>query len=196
MELILIRHGLPEHVETNDGTPADPPLSDVGQDQANRMAAWLQEEHIQRLYASPMLRAQETAMPLSEGKRLDINTRDGVAEYDRSADHYIPVEKLKELDYERWKTLMSDAGGGVDFPLFFGGVVTTLSDIVSGHRGEKVAVVCHGGVINAWAAHVLGLPQKMFFNPNYTSINRFIIASSGEKSVATLNEHAHLTRQP
>ena len=30
LELILIRHGLPERVETEDGTPADPPLSEVG----------------------------------------------------------------------------------------------------------------------------------------------------------------------
>ena len=41
MELILIRHGLPERVETEDGTPADPPLSEVGHEQARRMANWL-----------------------------------------------------------------------------------------------------------------------------------------------------------
>ena len=42
MELILIRHGLPLQVETKDGTPADPPLSEVGHQQAQRMAKWLE----------------------------------------------------------------------------------------------------------------------------------------------------------
>ena len=42
MELILIRHGLPLQVETEDGTPADPPLSEVGHKQAQRMAKWLE----------------------------------------------------------------------------------------------------------------------------------------------------------
>ena len=49
-----------------------------------------------------------------------------------------------------------------------------------------------GGVINAWASHVLGIEELLFFNPYYTSINRFFAASSGERSVATLGETPHL----
>jgi hypothetical protein len=41
---------------------------------------------------------------------------------------------------------------------------------------------------------VIGFEPKMFFNPNYTSINRFMAASSGEKSVVSLNEYHHLKR--
>ena len=54
MELILIRHGLPEHVETEDGTPADPNLSEVGREQAQRMASLLAEieEELARLKAA------------------------------------------------------------------------------------------------------------------------------------------------
>jgi hypothetical protein len=32
----------------------------------------------------------------------------------------------------------------------------------------------------------------MFFDPGYTSVQRFFAASSGERSVASLNELAHL----
>ena len=51
--------------------------------------------------------------------------------------------------------------------------VSAPNDIVS-KPGKTVAVTCHGGVVNVWAAHVLGLPSKMFFNPYYTrpSISR------------------------
>ena len=55
-----------------------------------------------------------------------------------------------------------------------------------------MAVTCHGGVINVWTAHVIGFTPRMFFNPDYTSINRFQCASSGERSVITLNEAVHL----
>jgi len=81
----------------------------------------------------------------------------------------------------------------VDFPGFSKSVIATIEEIVAENRGKRVAITCHGGVINAWTAHVIGFEPKMFFNPNYTSINRFMAASSGVKTVITLNEHFHLS---
>ena len=53
--------------------------------------------------------------------------------------------------------------------------------------------MCHGGVINSYLAHVLGLGgQPSFFYPNYTSIHRVAAAASGERSIVTINETAHL----
>lgn len=192
LELILIRHGLPERVETEDGTPADPPLSEVGHEQARRMADWLQDTSIDFLYSSPMQRATQTAAPLSANKSLTPELREGVAEFDRKASHYIPVEQMKKDNYEAWQRLMRGEVSGVNFERFCTEVVSTLNEIIAGHRGQTVAVTCHGGVINAWTAHVLGMEPRMFFNPNYTSISRYMVASSGERSIITINEHTHL----
>jgi probable phosphoglycerate mutase len=192
MELILIRHGLPEKIINEDGAPANPPLSETGHQQARKVADWLKDREIDRLYSSPMKRAYQTAEPLAEMKNLDIEVRDGVAEYDQNAGHYIPVEQLKELDYERWQKLMRGEMDEIDFPRFCEEVILTIESIVDQNRGKKVAITCHGGVINVWTAHVIGFEPRMFFNPDYTSINRFMAASSGEKSVITLNEHFHL----
>lgn len=192
MELILIRHGLPERVETEDGTPADPPLSEVGHEQAQRMANWLEDQHIDHLYSSPMQRAVQTAAPLASLKGLEPELREGVAEYDKNADHYIPVEDLKKYDYDRWLRLMRGEIEDINFPKFCADVISTLNEIVDNHRGKTVAVTCHGGVVNVWTAHVMGLEPRMFFNPNYTSISRYMGASSGERSIITLNEHTHL----
>lgn len=191
MELILIRHGLPQHIENPDGRPADPPLSEIGRTQADRMATWLQHEAIDQLYSSPMIRAHETAEPLARAQGLRIEVRDGVAEFDRHADAYVPVEKLKEIDYERWMKLMKGEVD-VDFDAFSALVIDTLETIVQNHPGRRVAVTCHGGVINVWTAHVIGFAPRMFFNPDYTSINRYQCARSGERSVITLNEAVHL----
>jgi probable phosphoglycerate mutase len=192
MELILIRHGLPEKIINKDGKPANPPLSATGHEQASKMADWLKDQQIDRLYSSPMQRAFQTAEPLGKLKGLEIEVRDGVAEYDQNAGHYIPVEELKELDYERWQKLMKGEVEDIDFPKFCANAVQTIEAIIDENRGKKVAITCHGGVINVWTAHVIGFEPRMFFNPDYTSINRFMAASSGEKSVITLNEHFHL----
>ena len=71
-------------------------------------------------------------------------------------------------------------------------VVAAIESIVATHPGHRVAVVCHGGVINAYAAHVLGIEDPLFFLPTYTSISRVFAASTGERSIASLNEAAHL----
>jgi len=189
--LILIRHGLPEKIINDDGTPADPPLCEEGHQQASKMANWMLKEKVDRLYSSPMRRAFQTAEPLAAACALDIEVRDGVAEYDQQAENYIPVEELKEVDYERWLRLMRGETD-IDFDDFAYRVVSELEGIVSENRGKRVAVTCHGGVINVWTAHVIGFQPRLFFNPDYTSINRFMAASSGEKSVITLNEAVHL----
>ncbi|MFT5012181.1 MAG: putative phosphoglycerate mutase [Patiriisocius sp.] len=191
MELILIRHGLPEKVVKDDGGPADPPLSAEGLAQADKMAAYLKDEKIDRLYSSPMQRAYQTALPLAAAKNMEIELEPGVAEYDKDSSAYIPVEELKDLDYDRWLRLMQGETD-INFPVFADTVCTSLDRIIADNAGKRVAVTCHGGVVNVWAAHVVGFEPRLFFNPTYTSISRFMASSSGSKTVVTLNEHFHL----
>ncbi len=193
MELVLIRHGLPITRITEDGTAADPSLSEVGHDQAKRVAKWLDGEEFDALYVSPLRRARETAAPLEASKGMVAEVHAGVAEFDPDSDTYIPLEELKVINYELWRRQMEEKRFGEIDPLEFREVVVgALSEIAGSHRSQRVAVVCHGGVINAWASHVLGMDEVFFFEPTYTSINRFMVASTGQRSVVTLNESAHL----
>ena len=65
MEIVLIRHGEPEWVR--DGLAVvDPPLTDRGHRQADRLAAWLSDEHFDEVLVSPLVRARQTAAPLLE----------------------------------------------------------------------------------------------------------------------------------
>ena len=182
MEILMIRHGLPIRVENDDGTPADPPLCREGQNQAEQLANWLGEEQIDAVYASPLRRAQETAVPLAKRLGLDIELEAGIVEFDSHADFYIPLEELKRTDYDRWKRFVNQGyGEGVDIHSFQREVVAAIEGIIAGNPGRRIAVVCHGGVINVWAAQVLGIEPKLFFDPTYTSINRFMAARSGER---------------
>ncbi len=194
MELLLIRHALPERRETDDGTPADPPLSAEGRAQAERLARWAAWERIDAVYTSPMRRARETAAPLARALGVDAAPEPGVVEMDHRSEVYVPLEELKATDYARWQEQVQRGGlwAGIDMPAFRRGVVETLERIVAAHRGATVAVVCHNGVVNAWAGHVLGLEEPFFLEAAYTGVSRFLVASTGERSVRSLNETAHL----
>jgi len=198
MQVVLIRHGLPLRVENPDGAPADPSLSAEGRSQAERVGRWLAREGVDRIYASPLKRARETALPLAGALGLEVEIDSGIVEFDPDAAHYVPLEELREENRELWLELIQ--GGvhaGVDLGTFRDTVATSIERIIARHPGGRVAIFCHGGVINTWAAHVLGLPleRTLFFDPRYASINRFLAASSGERSIASLNETQHLSRE-
>ena len=124
---------------------------------------------------------------------MDIRIEPSVAEFDRESEIYVPLEEIKEQDVERWRELARDGFANPEaFEVFRKQVVEALERIIRSHPGERVAVVCHGGVINSFASRVLGIDAAFFFNPTYTSINRFLAASSGERSLVSLNESAHL----
>lgn len=199
MDLLLIRHARPVRIE-GAGGPADPGLNDEGRRQAELLARWLEPEPLDAVYSSPLLRARQTAEPLVRGRPVTLSIADGVAEYDREVDSYIPLEELKAARDERWLAMASGDFTGLegleDPEAFRRTVVEAIEGIIAAHPGQTVAVVCHGGVINAWASHVLGLDRVLFFEPAYTSISRFAASRQGHRSVVSLNETPHLRRPP
>lgn len=193
MELLIIRHALPVRIENAEGA-ADPELQDIGHEQSRRLAEYLAAEDIHAIWSSPMRRAQQTAAPLSEATGLPVSVDDHLAEFDRDANMYIPIEELKATNHPMWQSMMrGDWHGTMDPELFRSQVLGAFERIVADHPGQRVAVFCHGGVINQILAAVLGLaPTAGFFHPDYTSIHRVMAASTGQRSIRAINETAHL----
>src|SRR3954453_22147081 len=149
MELLFIRHALPIRVDGADGdAPADPHLSELGRRQVEALDVWLRQERIDALWCSPMRRARETAAPITAALGLDAVIDDGLSEFDRHATSYIPIEELKAAGDPRWNEVPEQAED------FRAGVVESVERIIAAHPGQTVAVVCHGGVTNAYAGHV------------------------------------------
>ena len=192
MELLLIRHALPVRVELAEG-PADPPLAELGHRQARALAEWLAVEPIDAIYTSPLRRAVETAVPLAEATGLGPVVDEDLAEYDRHASEYIPMEELRAEGGERWEQAVADwQVGTVDMDEWFDAVVVAVERVIAAHPGQTVAVVAHGGVVNAYLASILGIGKQLFFEPAYTSISRVLAARSGERQLRSVNEVAHL----
>lgn len=196
MDLLLIRHAEPVRIAPGSRTaPADPALTDRGRVQAERLARWLAEEPIDAVLSSPLRRAGETANVVGDALGVDVEVIDGLMEYDAEADYYIPVEEMRETRDHRWRAMVEgrwEELGGEAPERFRARIVPCVDAVVDRFAGRRVAAVCHGGVINVYLAAVLGLERHLWFEPGYTSISRVAAARTGERSVVTLNETAHL----
>jgi probable phosphoglycerate mutase len=193
MDLLLIRHAEPVRIEDAEG-PADPTLHERGHRQAALLAAWLAAEKLDAIWASPMRRARETAEAVALAHGLKVEVDDELAEFDREAVSYIPFEELRATRDERFIAMAEDRLEDLDVdPVGFQrGVVGAVERVIAANPGRKVGVVCHGGVINAYIAHILEIPKLLWFEPGYTSINRIAASRAGHRSVVALNELAHL----
>lgn len=194
MELLLIRHALPIRREVSEGV-ADPELAPDGRAQAALLGTYLESEPLDAVYASSQRRAQQTAEPLVAGRNLELRIEPDVAEYDRDSPEYVPVEELRASNDPRWQAMLDGTfEDAAEHDAFTSRSIAGVERIIVAHRGQRVAVVCHGGVINAYVSYILGLSpgQRGFFYPNYTSVHRIAAAASGERSVVTLNETSHL----
>jgi probable phosphoglycerate mutase len=194
VELVLVRHGLPTRVENEPGTPADPPLSEEGREQARKVAEWLAPEGFDVVYSSPMRRAVETAEPLAAMLGLDVVVDDELAELDRGHHFYVPVEELKATGDPRYQQLLDGTlYGEVDIETWSKVASLAVQRIIEAHHGERIALFAHGGVINAYLSTLLGLDTKFFFGPGYTSISRVKVGDYSDRlMVHSLNELAHL----
>jgi 2,3-bisphosphoglycerate-dependent phosphoglycerate mutase len=182
VELLLVRHALPIRRELVEGH-ADPELDERGHAQAERLAAYLADEQpLDAIYVSPMLRARQTAAPVAAHLGIDPTIVDGLAENDRHSSWYVPMEQLKAENDPRWLAIVKGEvpeGWTEDPAGFRARVVSTVEEIVVANPKRKVAAICHGGVINAYLQFVInqmlkGAETDGFFYPNYTSITRWI----------------------
>jgi broad specificity phosphatase PhoE len=194
VELLWVRHGLPERIAGGNGVPADPGLTEVGRDQAERLAAWLAVEPIDAVLSSPLRRARETAAPIAAAHGLEVVVVEGLAEYDRNSDSYIPMEELRATKDPRLDAMMAgnwdDMGEPAD--VFRTRIAGVLDEIITAYPGQRVVAVCHGGVVNVASALVLEIDRHLWFEPHYTSVTRMIASRSGVRSLSSLNERAHL----
>jgi probable phosphoglycerate mutase len=197
VELVLVRHALPVRRITEGGI-ADPELSERGHEQAAATAAFLAGEKFDAIYSSPLVRARETAAAIAAHHHLEIQIEDGIAEYDRQSETYIPIEEVKKSDdpemQAHWKALAEDRLEDLieDFASFRPRVAEAVERIITNHPSQRVLAVCHGGVICAALAEVIGIKRTLWFEAAYASIHRIVASRAGIRSIDSINEKQHL----
>ena len=192
MQLLLVRHALPNRSEHGQGS--DPELAGEGVEQARRLPDAVMRYPITRLVSSPQRRAVQTAQPLADARGLTIDTDDRLAEYDREMAAYVPIEALRAERPQDWAR-MADGHlpGGVDEDAFRARITAGLADVVAAAAHEDtVAVFSHGGVINVLLHEILGTRRMLSFPIDYVSITRLLYSRAGQTTVASVNGTEHV----
>jgi hypothetical protein len=128
--LDFVRHGESGDMTVVNTLVPGPDLTDTGEQQADDLVKVLSGNGIDDIYASAMIRSQETAMPLAEALNLPIQVLPGLNEIDAGIFEGIPV----------------NVG---DLPL--GGALYLLDGSVGSDTGNITdAVFSHEGAIAIW----------------------------------------------
>jgi broad specificity phosphatase PhoE len=181
--LLLIRHGEVEtRYQKKFGGWIDMELSPDGKRQAKTLAAYLRGKTIHAIYASPMKRVQQTLAPALKNNSHAQIIMPGLREIDFgdwTGLGWREVEEQFGFSSHEWLEEIHHRGvpGGETEKIFRGRVEPCLRKIIASHRGQNVAVFCHGGVIRMMLAILLDLPlaKTNSFEIEYASVTQIAL---------------------
>ncbi|HWP20258.1 MAG TPA: histidine phosphatase family protein [Burkholderiaceae bacterium] len=185
--IIAIRHGETAwNVDTRIQGHLDIPLNDTGRWQARRLAQALADETLDAIYASDLQRAWETARYVSEAVGVPVTAERGLRErgFGRFEGHtFKEIEERWPQEALRWRKRDIDFGpeGGETLRGFYERVVTTAARLAAAHRGQAIALVAHGGVLDCLyrAASRVDLHAPRTWELGNASINRLLHTEDG-----------------
>lgn len=184
--LYLLRHG---EVESSYhkifGGRIDMNLSPLGHEQARAMAKYLKRIRFDSIYVSPLKRAQQTLAPLIEQYEKQATTMSNLAEChfgDWTGLSWAQVHEKYQIHAFSWLEAMEMAQipNGECSATFRSRIEPCVKEILSAHEGQKVAIVCHGGVIRMILSILLHipLPKTAHFEIEYASVTHVNISEA------------------
>jgi broad specificity phosphatase PhoE len=202
--LYLVRHGesdfeADDFVSGPRGRQWDPPLGQRGREQAGLLARrLLSMDRPAAVWCSPLRRARETVAPFAGAAGIEPRFDDDLMEAHIGEWEGRPFEEILASDervlhrLRNQEPIWRHAPGIEELEPFRARVHRVIEEMVARHPDGNLVVVCHGGVINAYVAPLLGVDHEMFFVPENTSINSVVVDGAGRR-VRFLNDHLHLT---
>ncbi|MEP6791113.1 MAG: histidine phosphatase family protein [Ramlibacter sp.] len=203
-ELILIRHGETDwNRELRFQGHVDVALNQVGLEQARRLAGRLAGETAHGVYASDLLRTQQTAQPLSRQLGLQVVPDAALREQSFGRVDGMKVDDIKEQHPEAWAGWLRFEEdfcmpGGESTRQFHSRVMDAVQRIAAAHRGETMVVVTHGGVLDMVyrTAKSLGLNGPRQSDIPNAGFNRVKVHADGGVEIMAWADVAHLADLP
>jgi probable phosphoglycerate mutase len=152
MKIYLVRHGQSSWQVEPDNANWNSPLTELGQEQARRLAAWLANHpvidngtqiKIGTISASPLLRAEQTAASLCHALHLPLTTDDYLSEAD-----FLVSAHLAAVDTPAQYPPV--ATPSQTYAAFKARAWQALSNLVATaeNNGGSILAVGHGGLIS------------------------------------------------
>jgi probable phosphoglycerate mutase len=166
--IFLIRHGATVLTdEDRFAGETNVQLSDVGRQQARRLAVRLAGEKISAVYASDMDRTMETAGLLAEPHQLKVQPRPGLREI--SHGHWEQMTRKEvEAKYPKEAAEWNDDPytfaplGGESGLAVTARALPALIELVRTHTGENIMVVSHKATIRLLLSTLLGFDPRRY----------------------------------
>ena len=190
--IFLIRHGRPVYEDDSRRFigVTDIALSAEGRSELESLKIFFQRESAGRVYASPLLRARETAEAVF-GPDMPVTVVDGVAEIDMGLWENMTFEAVKQRFPEEFKRRGESFAdftppGGESFRDCQRRSVSALREIAE-RGGGSAAVVAHAGVNRSILCALTGHPlDRLFdFRQDFGCVNELTVAYGVIKYVRT-----------
>jgi len=185
--ILAIRHG--QTAWNADGRiqgHKDIALDATGKLQADRLAAALAGEELHAIYSSDLSRALQTAAPLQCRSGAPLHTDSGLRERafgEFEGLSFAQIEQRWPVQAMRWRQRDPGfgPGGGENLVRFRDRVLGAVDRLAHAHRGQAIALVTHGGVLDLLyrAATHLPLQAPRSWSVDNASINRLLHSDQG-----------------
>ncbi|GAA3851114.1 bifunctional RNase H/acid phosphatase [Streptomyces lacrimifluminis] len=200
---VLLRHGetpLTPQKRFSGSGGTDPSLSDVGRDQAERVADSLARRGtIEAIVASPLTRTRQTAAAVATRLGLDVTIDDGLRETDFGAWEGLTFGEVRERypdDMNAWlaSPKAEPTGGGESFAATARRMAVTRDKLIAAHAGRTVLLVTHVTPIKTLVRLALGAPPESLFRMELSAASLSAVAyyADGNASVRLFNDTSHL----
>jgi probable phosphoglycerate mutase len=197
--LILVRHGQSTwNSEHRIQGQLDPPLSDEGRRQAERVGQRIAGRPFVSLYSSDLKRAFETALAIEAATGLQAESMQGLREIFLGEWEGLRTDDLARRFPEAWSSWTEEPNwdlvpGGEGAARFETRVAAALDEILGRHAQGDVVVVTHGGVIQIALHRVIGRPSRGLFPFKIQNASISVIERrDGRMVIAGVNDTNHL----
>ncbi|MFF1747375.1 bifunctional RNase H/acid phosphatase [Streptomyces mirabilis] len=200
---VLLRHGetpLTPQKRFSGSGGTDPSLSDVGLEQAERVAAALAARGtVQAIVASPLTRTRQTAAAVAARLGLDVAIEDGLRETDFGAWEGLTFGEVQERYPEDLKTWLASpkaepTGGGESFAATARRIATTRDKLIASYAGRTVLLVSHVTPIKSLVRLAIGAPPESLYRMELSAASLSAVAyyADGNASLRLFNDTSHL----
>ncbi|XP_030975491.1 phosphoglycerate mutase-like protein 4 [Quercus lobata] len=201
-EIIVVRHGETEW--NHDGRiqgHLDVELNEAGRQQAAAVADRLSKEpNISAVYSSDLKRAFETAQIIATScGGLEVSKEPDLRERHLGDLQGLVLREAAKVSTKAYQAFLSHStdqeipGGGESLDQLYERCTSSLERIGRKHKGERVVVVTHGGVIRTFYKRACpnGRAGGKVLN---TSINIFHLSDGDEWTIKSWGDVSHLNR--
>ena len=199
-KIVFIRHGQTEwNITGRYQGQSDVPLSELGIEQAKKLAAQFPAPDITAIYSSTLTRAMTTAKCVADRFGLTVE----------------PRKELREINFGDWEGLTYDEITGTwpealtdffqrpdrlviphgeSFPIVQERALGCIRELCEKHKGETIAVTAHGAILRTLLAHALHMDLRYLWTIRQfnTAVSIVCYHEDGTTSVELVNSTAHL----